>query len=567
MEKTDTTHWLTKYACNYYAWETSVLDGQPIFKRRIGLVESSFDTDGSDYEGRADVNALLTLEVRNDLDVKEFRKRLLYAYASLRLQHVLLMARVLRTTGTEQRDFAVNIPKKTQDVLDETSKALVFVDDAYQKVEDDEFVRHSLNTGRLIDPDTSLSKLYCLPLKPLSNGNFSLRLMLVAAHEITDGVSMYHWMSHLIRILNAPMGDLERDLGFFQSSENISSRLPPSQEDLYPPVAGSLARQRWFWAIMRILRHVKRTLPPTFVNPLRRSEARTAAAALPKVFDKVFDYSPERIPPLNSFQCLANLSPGASKRFIQLVRETKASIGAGCFALVALAMMEIEESRNPDIPLTERRPFVASFPLSPRAFFNYTVPSDSCMLAFSGGLVLPFLSSDLDVERRFKFAVRQAHRQLSIYQKRLRKSEVVSPYSPARLIAENYLMTLERQEEKLPLHRKTGMADPQGGYPANIKLFGATCGVSSVGPIAHLLKPGVYTVGGSESGKEFAADFRDVRVGVRARDNEFLIGSLTDANGVCFAASYDGNAIDESAARTWKKKMEYLLESGTKPRL
>ncbi|KAF2806619.1 uncharacterized protein BDZ99DRAFT_537351 [Mytilinidion resinicola] len=529
MEKSDTTHWLAKYACNYHAWETSAVDGQPTFKRRIGLVESAFDTDGSDFEGRADVNAFLTLEVWNHLNVDEFRKRLLYAYASLRLQHVLLMARVLRTGGTEQRHFTVNIPQKTQGLLDETSKALVFVDDAYQKVEDDEFVRHSLNTGRLIDPDVSLSKLYSLPLEPLSNGNFSLRLMFIAAHEITDGVSMYHWMSHLIRILNAPMADLEKDLVFFQSAENISSRLPPSQEDLYPPVAGSLARQRWFWAIMRILRHVKRTLPQTFVNPLRRSEARTAAVALPHGFDKVFDYSPE-----------------PSKR-----------IGAGCLAL----------SRHPDIPLAERRPFIASFPLSPRAFFNYTVPPDSCMLAFSGGIVLPFLSSDLDVEGRFRLAVRQAHRQLSIYQKRLRKLEVVSPYSPARLIADNYLLTVQRQEEKLPPHRKTDMADPQGGYPANIKLFGATCGVSSVGPIGHLLKPGVHSVGGSGSGKDFAADFRDVRVGVRARDNEFLIGSLTNSKGVCFAVSYDGNAIDENAAKIWKTKMESLLEPETKSRL
>jgi hypothetical protein len=230
-------------------------------------------------------------------------------------------------------------------------------------------------------------------------------------------------------------------------------------------------------------------------------------------------------------------------------------------------MMDIQEARFPDIPLAERQPFIASFPLSPRAFFDYTVPPDSCMLAFSGGIVFPFTSSKLDVEGRFKLAVRQAHRQLSIYQKRVRKPDGVSPYSPVRLIAENYPFTLTRQEEKLPPHRKTGMKDPQGKYPANITLFAATCGVSSVGPIGHLLKPGTHSLEGSESEKKFAADFRDVRMGVRARDNEFLIGSLTDSNGLRFAVSYDGNAIDESAVSIWKNKMESLLEPETKSKL
>ena len=87
---------------------------------------------------------------------------------------------------------------------------------------------------------------------------------------------------------------------------------------------------------------------------------------MPPTYSQIFKYSFERKPPLNSFHCTASLSRKASSRFVQLTRAANASIGAGCFALVALAMMELEEVRHPDIPLSERRPFIAAFPLNPK---------------------------------------------------------------------------------------------------------------------------------------------------------------------------------------------------------
>jgi hypothetical protein len=57
------------------------------------------------------------------------------------------------------------------------------------------------------------------------------------------------------------------------------------------------------------------------------------------------------------------------------------------------------------------------------------------------------------------------------------------------------------------------------------------------------------------------ADFRDVKIGVRARDNEFLIGSSTSAEGIVgFGVSYDLNAISAEAAETWRETIEGLLE-------
>ena len=57
-------NWLARYANGYHSWKAKPIDGKKIFKRPLGLIESSFETDGKDYGGRADMNALLTLEIR-----------------------------------------------------------------------------------------------------------------------------------------------------------------------------------------------------------------------------------------------------------------------------------------------------------------------------------------------------------------------------------------------------------------------------------------------------------------------------------------------------------------------
>ncbi len=62
----------------------------------------------------------------------------------------------------------------------------------------------------------------------------------------------------------------------------------------------------------------------------------------------------------------------------------------------------------------------------------------------------------------------------------------------------------------------------------------------------------------------FAADFRDLGAFVRARDNEFLVGSVSDADTLVFGVSYDGNAIDEVEARRWGARIEGIFEGGGK---
>jgi len=86
--------------------------------------------------------------------------------------------------------------------------------------------------------------------------------------------------------------------------------------------------------------------------------------------------------------------------------------------------------------------------------------------------------------------------------------------------------------------------------------------VSSIGPTATFFKPGVYDFNEVKKGaKDLVADFRDFRMGVRARDNEFLVGSSTDSNGIIkFGVSYDESAISKEAAEVWGRKIGSLLD-------
>lgn len=217
-----------------------------------------------------------------------------------------------------------------------------------------------------------------------------------------------------------------------------------------------------------------------------------------------------------------------------LCRTAGASIGAGCFALAALVMMMLEERLHPLTPASQRRPFVGSFPINPRPFLAgkpTTGAEDSLMLAFSDGLALPFLPSDLPVEGRFKLLARQADRQLRTFQKKKRSREEqvhLGSRSPSQLIPRLYIGSVETAENKVPPERRPGI-DPQGAYPARQSETLATCGVSSVGSRVSLIGSGKYAL--DQPGKEFTADFRDIRIAVRVRDGEFLVGCA----GSCFS--------------------------------
>jgi hypothetical protein len=54
QEQKEQGHWLDKYATNHAAWNLETdATGQQQFRRPLGLVETSFDSDGTYYGGRA----------------------------------------------------------------------------------------------------------------------------------------------------------------------------------------------------------------------------------------------------------------------------------------------------------------------------------------------------------------------------------------------------------------------------------------------------------------------------------------------------------------------------------
>ncbi|KAK7520137.1 uncharacterized protein IWZ02DRAFT_376754 [Phyllosticta citriasiana] len=565
-------HWLSRYASDYHAWR-KVYSGQDLiaYQRPLGLVETSFDIDGVHYGGRADVNSAFTVEVRSNLTVDEFRRRITLAWANLRIFHVLLMATVVRDSTFTSREFKLKIPASSREVFDNAASSIRFLQDNHKRVDIDDFFKHCTNSTRVVDSDKSLSELLVLPSEPLHGGTFRLSFFLVAAHETCDGlVLLANWWPHFLCLLNTPVAELERNLEHERLPKRLWARLPRAQEDLYPRIQGSVARQRWYWAIMRVLRHVRSPPPQGFKNPLKQAK-RLENAILPQPkYPDVFEYSEERKPPINGYRIGAVLSQTVTDRLERLARAVGASVGAACFALVGLVMMELEEAKNPHVPLEQRLPFVGSFPINPRPFFGFTSLADSCMLTFSDGIWLPFLPSALPVESRLRLLTRQAHRQLGMYQKRLQSDKLKGswdPTDPARVIASSYLVGLERIEIKKPGYLQSGI-NPQGAYPARWSLGTATCGISSMGSVKKFLQSGKYKLDEEATKKTgLVADYRACRTCVRARDGEFLVGVSGMDDGMTFDVSYDGSEITEEMGSVWRSKIENLFEPSLVARL
>lgn len=588
IRKTNENHWLDRYASDFHAWtsHTTIAGGQTVYQRPLGLVELSFDADGFHYGGRADMTATFTLALSHSLSPASFRDRIARAWTALRLRHVLLMARAIEDEASESRCFRIEVPADEEQAVRETHEGVVWIEDSYSADEVDvrKLHDHALNVGRVIEPDVCMSKLHVLPVRRLADGTLELSFLVIMAHQISDGLSAYSWFTDLIRLLNLPDAALGEEIRSALQPSVLSTRLPPAQETLYPRVKGSRARQRWIWAILRVLRHVQHTLPETFKNPLYRPRGPLEKPLpLSPTYNKLFAYEGASMPPLSTAHIAATLSPSASAKMQSLCRQAHLSIGAGCFALAGLAMMDLQASLHPTPPSSPSTslPMTASFPLNPRSFFTPTPAADSCMLAFSDGIVMGSTPSHLPLEKRFRLAARTANRELKQYQKRGRLTSLntqnkgegaaaLDKHAPMRLLATGYLASLERVADKLPPHLRgsLGFQGPQGSLAARSGPR-ATCGVSSVGSLAGYFRAGEYSLREVEEGrKDFCVDYRGLRMGVRAREGEFLVGSSTGADGrVGFGVSYDASAIDPGMAEVWAGRITGLLEEGGRARL
>ncbi|KAK0278084.1 hypothetical protein LTR35_009406 [Friedmanniomyces endolithicus] len=558
--------WLRHYAAkDDYEWRRvpSSHNAQSTrFYRPLGLVESTFDSDGRYWEGRADLNVMLELEIRSTVDEAELRRRILLAWTCLRCQHWLLQAKALASkdmaaTLEESRDdvyFAIDVLSTVDNTIEEAGRHLVHLDEHYDKVDWRDFWLHCQNTPRVADPKIALAKMFVLPPEPRANSKSTstLRFLTVGAHHIWDGLT------------TTPQQLKERLQTLLELGE-VNSRLPLPQEALYPPLPGSRARQRWFWLLTRILRHVRTPLLAGFENPLQRRNSLPPTPLYP-AYAKALDYS--RLPPLNTITCPVAIKQHPTRHLHRLCRGVKASIGAGCFALSALVMMEMYEKLQPNTPLEERKPSVSGFPLNPRAFFNHHVDPDSCMLAFCDGIILPFLPSCLPLDGRLRLLIRQAHRQLAAYQKRTRPAEAqaelqyMSSRGAGRVLANQYIASVERADQQLPQALRTGV-NPQGEYAMNPNLSRQTCGVSSVGNRSSVIHSTMYDIQDEARVAEqegFVADFRAIHAAVRAREGEFLVGIGGSDEGLWADVSIDASSIDMRLVEMWKERMESVLD-------
>lgn len=204
------------------------------------------------------------------------------------------------------------------------------------------------------------------------------------------------------------------------------------------------------------------------------------------------------------------------------------------------------------------------------------------MLAFSDGVVLPFLPRDLDFAGRFKLLGRLAHKQLRQYQKRqVSGAEEVKmgSRSPSQLLPMLFCGTLERLEGRYAAfgEEQSGV-DVQGSYPASAAGGLATCGVSSVGDVSAVFTAvsvadtaAVATpsnvdgeTDGNKSGdRDLIAKFESMNAYVRPRDGEFLVGAVGDSgkDQFTFGVAYDANAIDVEKVSEWKGLMERVLDA------
>lgn len=571
-------HWLELQESERYKWQKlqahSSEKKQRVYYRRLGVVENLFDADGKLYCGRADLHQNFRVEVRTILSDEQLRERVILAWTLMRHSHVLLSCQSMslhdllpgyQNQNWTDQCFVYRWPGSTVDAVEETRSQICFVTDVYPNINSQEFFRHAMNTARAVNSLQALSKLFVMPFERTNRETILLHFIPVLAHQITDGLTTYRWINHFSQILNSSESQLLAALDALFANENKLVRgLPPPQEALYPLRSHNTARERWHWLLTRILRHVRSPPPAAFPNPLRRHSPPSKATTFPPTFDKILDYS--TTPPLNAGHIAADLVGRSARNMRTLCRGANISIGSGCFAFVSMVMMHLHEQQNPHIRLANRLPFVGSFPVNPRPFLSgepTTGKENSCMLAFSDGVTLPFLPSNLGLTRRFKLLGKLAHKQLRQYQKRKRTlaEEIhLGSRSPSQLIPALFCSTVERMEGRAASSQKAGVI-VQGNYPAKTSPSMATCGISSVGDqSAVLAELEVDLSQPIPEGKDMLADFKELNSVVRARDGEFLVGAIGYDNRFEFRVSFDANAIEMESAREWKRLMESLLD-------
>lgn len=188
MPETQAEHWLDQYAAGYHAWQRTIDDaGRICFYRPLGLVERGFDLDGFGYEGRADINATLELNISTTCTPEQLHKRILLAWSSLRLHHVLLLSKaVFRQSymrpahNAPTRYYLIHFPESIEEVLSDAKRCLTFIEGDSESFDLATFFHHCQNVARIVKPEKkALAELFVAPLQAETGRRRRLKMLMV----------------------------------------------------------------------------------------------------------------------------------------------------------------------------------------------------------------------------------------------------------------------------------------------------------------------------------------------------------------------------------------------------
>lgn len=165
-------HWLDQYASGFHAWQHALDEkGESCFYRPLGMVERGFDLDGVGYEGRADINATLELDVFTTCTPQQIRKRILLAWTLLRLHHVLLLSKAVfrqpfmrPAHKSPTRYHLVKYPLSKQQAISEAQSCLKVIDNSHKSFDLGDFFHHAQNVARIVQPTKALAHLFVAPI-------------------------------------------------------------------------------------------------------------------------------------------------------------------------------------------------------------------------------------------------------------------------------------------------------------------------------------------------------------------------------------------------------------------
>ncbi|GAA5877567.1 hypothetical protein JCM8547_007733 [Rhodosporidiobolus lusitaniae] len=412
-------------------------DATSHYHRPLNLLEAKFD-QATQKKGQSDtfVRLSLSLEGVEEQEGGEeaFLGRLVLAWAAARAKHPLLACMIHDAVGEEEvfpsvqpREFRYFLPASAEDALD-GARTTFLVHDAeegksLEEAMDEVQSEFVLNGERIL-----LNQGACLArLVLVKNGREKgeLGFFLVVSHVISDGLSVFKLVNELFTLsssLSLPTSpsppsfcslaehlakrghvspwpvtpDTLSAWAVVLHEETLLSRLPLGNEEHYPVIPlpslasplsstppsslSNTARQRWYWAIHRVLLKIRFDRFPTTLH-------------VPRL--------PGPTPPVQArtrWERL-RLSKEMSGRLLALCKRRGISPSMLLYSLISLSLSNLLSAAHPTEPY---HPVIIGFPFSLRPFL---LPSPASPIPASS----PSLFSDPSTDLAIRITFSQIH--------------------------------------------------------------------------------------------------------------------------------------------------------------